>query len=776
MNRRVLAGLLVAVMLGAFVVAATAAAQDGGNVYEATDPAADVDIQTQGQGAGAPPPTAQSTDLVAFRILDENAETMLLEIQVADMRAPDSNTDSFYDPAAYIRFRAEGSAAYYHIFAHGITGGGFGSLAGDEPWYVQSFLCISNNADEPIPTFIFNLPESCYIQEIPAITFPGDDVVQILVPKLALLGVGGDGDARPGGIPDTLDAGDRLVDWRVITQKRAENLFFGFSVFGGQYSVVYRDTLPDDGVADAYTLQAPAANAEIVLRAHGGDTGVFTGTTSGITWQDIYPVTYVGIAPDQTLVVPVDAYNGADSKRLVNLTVRFPDGGADRFDVRIAPVVEVPADQNRRVNLILNVTNPLAHREMVDLEVRGASLGHDGEVGSALIRLVGNEPPDTDANTLRFHAVQDYGDTVRVGSSYTCINNCNIRMATWMNTLADDPLAEVGDEGYEANYFYGIINALFGEAIIFAAGFPLDAPLAKDLHYDPGQPVTAQLTFSTMVELDVTARLQMYGTIVADDCPQQERCVESVFLGEGTTDLTIGSDPTTADVSFILPADLNVLASAGGSLQAAIFLESDDPRMLTTGLHESANLRFHTTQSQIRLPVVADPEPEPVSDLFVSLDAAGDDEQFVNPGKTRAFHVFAINEGAEDAAIRIEASPDATTWAASVEPGDQYRLQPGQSVNVTILVTAPADAPEGNATQVKVVAHDRDGEGASRPVTLRAIATSGLDIEDQAGEVEADEDTKARLDIDDGGDSPGVGAGLILAGVFAAAILIRRRR
>lgn len=775
MDRRALAWLLVLAMLGPVAVAATTAAQsDDTSLYETTDATGDVEFQSQGQGADAPPTTTQSTDLVAFRILDENAETMLMEVQVADMRAPDAATDSFEDPTAYIRFRVEGSAAYYHLFAFGITGGAFAGLEDDDPGYVNAYLCITNNADEPMPAYYFDLYQRCYLQPVPALTFPADDVVQILVPKLALLGVGGDGEARPGGIPKTIDAGQQLVDWRVQIQKRVEGLGFGFFI-GGTSAGVFHDQMPDDGVAEAYTLKAPAANARVVLRAQGALGGVFTGVDTGIGWDDIYPVTYVGVPPSDTVAVPIDAYNGADTKRLVNLTARFPGDGADRFDIRLAPVVEVPAGETRSVNLLLNVTQPLSHRELVDLEVRGTSLGHDGEVGSALIRLVGNTPPTADSNTLRFHSIHDYGDAVEAGPGYTCIGGCNIRIAHWMNTLADDPLDEVGDGGVPSGFYLSFFNTLLGSDIVYVQFYRLDAPLTHDLHFDPGEPVTATLAFSSGIEFDATAHLRASGTLVHDDCPPDERCTERIFLGEGTAPITVGSDATTVELTFMVPSDLDVLSSAGGRLDVEILLESDDPRATATDASDETDIRFYPSQSRLTLPVAPDPDPDPVHDLFISLDAAGETEEFVNPGKTRAFHVHAINEGVDDTALRLTAQADLDGWSAGLQPADRYKLGPGESVNVTVLITAPAQAQEGDTAEVEIVATSVEDNSSSRPLTLRAIATDGIDIEDEGGPVEADEDTKKRILQDDGGDSPGLGTLVALVALAIVAAHHRRR-
>lgn len=767
--------LLLALLMAASTIAITANAQGDGALYETTDATGDVELRAQSQGAGVPSQAAQSADLVALRILDEDAETLMLQVQVDDMRGPSAHTDGFREPTVYIRFRVEGSPAYYHLFAVGISGRGTDTVPNDQPSRVQATLCISNDEIRPFPDFTFDLYNGCYYQAVPAITFPADDVVEILVPKIALLGVGGEGDVRPTGIPQAIDAGDRLIDWRVELEKRAENSLPLFSISGTR-TAVYHDQMPDEGVADPYTLQAPAANAYIALRAKGSQGGVFTGTDASATWEDVHPVTYVGIAPDPTVLLPVDVYNGASSKRLVNLTAGFPASASGRFDVQVAPVIEVPAGETRQVNVLLNATEPLAHRETVDLEIRGASLGHEDEVASALLRLIGNQPPTADQNQLYFHGIEDYGDQPTVvPSPFICFVECDWRIASWMNTMANDPLDEVGEGGMRSQFYFSTLNVLIGSNQVYTRFFNLDAPLAKDVHFNPERPIEATLTFSAGTDIEATAILSLSGTIAKDDCPPEEGCREGVFIGQESQDVVIGSEPTEVDIAIHPPPDLDVLSSAGGFLRAHVVVESDDPAAAAHGTVDAFDLVFHPGLSHVSLPVVPDPEPAAADGLFVSLDVAGETEEFVNPGKSRAFHVLAVNEGVEESAIRLQASPDVEGWTARLEPGDQYRLQPGQSVNVTVLVTAPASAEEGEAADIEVVAHDRDGDGSSRPVSLKAIATAGVDIENDEGSVEVDEDTKARLDVGEGGDSPGLGTAAMLAIALAAAVGLRRR-
>lgn len=772
MNRRLGAVCLVLAFFAAGWATGTSGAQSAPEPnYEATDDSGDVELVGGGQGAEAPGAATGGVDLVALRILEENAQIILIEIQMQDLSSPESNLDDWDSPIVYTRFRVDGAAAYYHVYTMGITNGPFTALNGEEARFVESILCISNNAEEPMPFYWWEVYQSCYASNLPAFTFPGQDVFQVIIPKMALLGIGGEGE-RPGGIPRTIDAGQDLVDWRVVSDRRAGSLFLGFSTSAASF----RDTLPDEGVAAPYALAHPAANAKISLTAHGAASG-FLLEDEIFSWERFLGVGHVGIAPDRPTVVPIDVFNGADAKRLVNLTVHFPDGGADRFDVRLAPVIEVPAGEARKATLILNATQALTHREDVMLEVHGVSLGRDDEFGSVLIRLVGNTPPSEDEKTLYFHAYDDIEGRTRVGPIDSCIGGCFWDGARWMNTLADDPMDAASEEGFRTSYAYGVFNRLFGgPQSITHERFYLDAPLTADLHYDPAEPVSATVTFSAGVETEATLRVRLAGSVIHDDCPQDERCMEDVFLGEGATPMTIGTSPTSATVTFVIPPDLGILASTGGHLEADVILESEDPRAAAAGFAEQLDIRLHPGQSTITLPLVPDPDPERVSDLFVTLTPAGEAEEFVNPGKTRAFHVLAVNEGVEDAAILLEASPDAETWKVGLQPAQKYKLGPGQSVNVTVLVTAPPDAKEGDVAQIELVATAVAGDGSSSPLMLKAITTTGIEIEDESGPVEADEDTRQRILEEEGGDSPALSiVGAVAATAIALCLIARRR-
>jgi hypothetical protein len=537
-------------------------------------------------------------------------------------------------------------------------------------------------------------------------------------------------------------------------------------------SFVYlEDRAPNDGPSDeVYRLKVPAANSIVRLVAPVGDPAPATFFCSGVCVAGSaasQETPGASVTPGSTAGIPITVHNQATSKRLVNLTVRMdePDP-AWRF--QLAPAIEVPAGKSRTVTLLVNASQTVAHKDSVRVVVEGRSLGHPEEMGRAELLIAAAVTPSPQQTTLYLHASEWTPEGAVVEGCYSLLA-CFNQYAFWMNTLEDDEEANIDDVGYE-DYRLHSLGPLTGddEEIVFEQYFVLDTPIARSIFMDTSEPATMSVRFSAPRAMDGTIRASI-GVTDQARC-DYFACGNYVPLADGSTSATIDADDT---FTFLLPInpDFARIAPDDGRLAVLIQLSASDP--LATS-NQADGIRFHPAGSQVTLPVAVDPEADDDGPSLIGLYRGSDPEEFLNPGKARAFHVVATNEGVDADRIGLTAEVDQEGWTATFKPGDRYELSAGASVNVTMLVTAPATAKEGDRTTIVVRATSLNQTDSSSRVSFVAIATTGVQIEDESTTYDVDEDAAERVYQEPEGASPGLPLVALVAGLGVAVALRRR--
>ncbi len=736
---RVTATLALLVLLLASLAAsvpATAqppAVPEGEPLYQIDDAEGDVTVAPFGLNAGGPgipaPPVTDPYDLTAFRILADDPDRLAFDFTVKDWQAVGNpNTQGpfvgiFSNPQFSLTFALAGTDIMYEIDASGYSYSCSNFVSCEYRFFVD--LCIRT-------------PETgCYYQPVRAWFLGNEDRFAFDVSKRALLGLeenqGFGSSERPDRLPRHMPAGTAFDSF--------------FVSFGNLY---FRDEAPDQGQAAPYRTQTPSANTRVVVDLENQEEESFNPFFGPPQDEDTTP--RVGVSPGVPSVVPLEVTNNADTKRLVNLTVEFPDAPGAKWSAQIAPAVQVPAGETRVVNLILNATQAVAHRENTTVFVHARAVGHDDEIGFLRVLAEGSVPPTPTSNVLHFHAA---------GTNYDAAEwfLYGQQPEQWVNTLDEDPRANLDAEGYATTFSFP------GFGIQWGASFEMDTPLVRDVLFDPEEPVTASAYFSAQVPYEGNAELNLY----AGD----------QYLGGANVPGTVGSDPTEFAFTFFIDPEAARVAPDDGRLRISLLLGG--------GL-ESANtadmVKFHAADSRVVLPVIPDPDADEQevhlgpARLGLSLAADTDQEEFVNPNRTKLFQLILVNEGVETDSAHLNVTyPEDTGWGVRVEPADEFDdLAPGESVTVGVLVRAPSNASEGDQFDVSIEAvSGKDADATSR-IMITTIATQGVDIPDEADTYEADKDTLSKAQQEEGGDSPGIGLFAAALAATAGLLMARRRK
>lgn len=158
---------------------------------------------------------------------------------------------------------------------------------------------------------------------------------------------------------------------------------------------------------------------------------------------------------------------------------------------------------------------------------------------------------------------------------------------------------------------------------------------------------------------------------------------------------------------------------------------------------------------------------DPVDEVFAALDgvrlqAEGPSEREVNPGETVLFNL-ALQNDAQEGSFRLGLRGEHATWAR-VLGGDRIDMQAGGRERVTVAVTAPADAGDGQSLDLLVEAHGPDG--ATALLRLAGQVVTGTDLPDESHLVPG---------LDEQRDSPAPPAAWLALAVLAIAVGLRRR-
>jgi hypothetical protein len=242
----------------------------------------------------------------------------------------------------------------------------------------------------------------------------------------------------------------------------------------------------------------------------------------------------------------------------------------------------------------------------------------------------------------------------------------------------------------------------------------------------------------------------------------------SVTLGQGSMDVSLGSDATDVTIAFPVDPAHAVFKPEVGVLGLLVVISSQDP---VADNVPTTLVEYRPADSLVRLPV--ERVGNATAAVGVGLYPQTDTEDFLNPGKTKLLPFLIVNEGDQAARHDVHVEADAEGWEVTVKPGASFQLAPGASVNATLMVQAPADAKEGDTARVRL-AVQRPGDEAASETSYTMIVTTGVQIEDEKDTYRDDPDATAKVAApDEGGDSPGVPGVAVLAGAGLALALRR---
>lgn len=558
--------------------------------------------------------------------------------------------------------------------------------------------------------------------------------------------------------PPAITKGSRLADL-VVTSS-------------GGFPSFWSDRLPDQGSAPPYTFTTDAANGRIRLGLDTGLDGMAKANqtppppSQGPGPQPVPGQGGDGGAPTETSVVPgtptlirLRLDNNNPAKRIVNLTAAIDSPeNAGKWSAQILPAVRVPAADSRVVNLIVNATPAVQHRERVDVVVHGRSLGVPDELAAIRIPLIATVPPTPEKPTLYFHAKTSQADTFS-GTPVCDLFGCG-GQETWMNTLEADPTADL-DAGVPLDFqtFGGGASSL---SISRGADFRLDTPLPSGLRLDAKKPIVATLAFSTPADFPGSVDVAAYASGT------------NRVLGEGTVSATV-SNGAPVEVTFQPLGDQTTLTLEDGRLELRITVHATATGPGAVGA--SPELKVVPKASHVVFPFEKDPNAQSVrltaGPALVSLSAQSDVEEFLNPGKGKIFNATVVNEGVQPDDARIEILFDNPNWRVDVYPGARFHLLPGDGAHFSLLVTAPAGAKEGDQLHILVNATSLNEPTALSQLHFTAIVTKGVDIPDESHWLHADADSAGKVVTPKAKNTPGFEVVLLMGALLAVAL--RRR-
>ncbi|HEX9816077.1 MAG TPA: hypothetical protein VGB18_03775 [Candidatus Thermoplasmatota archaeon] len=653
-----------------------------------------------------------NADLTSFRMYGEDIEGITIEIGVAELKPTPQQTGFFSGGRFSVSFMLEGTEISYGATFYVYPDGRYDPVAGAQP-----------SGTQRIPAdFYICVPESgCFNQRILGTVNWDESLITGYLPKGALAGREPVyDDAYPEGVPP-IRAGSRLASIQVQAQG---NL--------GLY-----DQMPDSGVAGPYILKVGVPNEKIGVSLVQFDHGFSYSSNSVFGPVSDFPS--ASVTPGTPTLVQVRVANHNAAKRIINISAQLVDpADAAMWSVRVVNTLTIPGGDDRIINLIVNATDRVQHRDEALARVSARSLGFPDEIGSLRVRLVAAVPPTPTKNILYAHTA----DQTSGGISF-CLGGCGLG-SMWLNTLEDDPRA-FDTQGSPMSFSTGLTSNRY------YFDMTLDAQLTRDLVFD-----AAKLGKVTLVTQ-------------CNPCPQGELTLE-LQSDQGPIASGVAVFASTTEVELTMLTDRVARGSYIGLFGQ---MESTGPPPFVDGM----NPKIVGGETQIQLPVIADPEAKvgqriPLGPAFLTLSADNATGQFIAPGKSKVIAVTVVNEGIEEDVVNIALEHEPEHWSASVQPGDKFRLKAGESATFGILVSAPSNATEGEGVKVLINATSELDETALAQLGIEATASeNALDEEE---EFEVDEDTELALQ-EAPPKSPGPGLVAFLA-VAVALIVWRRRR
>lgn len=701
------------------------------------------DVKPRSSPAGVP--VAEWLDLKSLRIHDEDLEGLGVELIVKSLKRPPS---VFWSSAGSFsaNFKLDGTSFYYLVQWIPMDAG-----PDNQTPNFRTNLCIRTRQESNFGG------QSCSPRQR---AFGGADYSKnrlwAYLPKLSLMGKD-PADGRSG------------ADLSIQIPKGAR--FVNINAQSSQWSTQFEDRLPDVTDGGPYELQQPAANDRVRIK--------LTPKAENQTEENQYPYYYpeqsrdsndfpkVSVEPGVTTLVRLDVLNLNGAKRIVNLSAQLADkADGSRWEVRIAPAVQIPGGETRSVNLIVNATGGIEHRQNALVRIVGQSYLFKDEIGALTLRLVASVPPSVAKPTLYFHAATRTQQSL---PGMLTITNCDIPfLNSWggcdptrfLNTLETDPTGDLDEEGDKRGGSFS-----FGTSQI-RYSYPIDAALSRDVVMDPKQAITGVIQIKSTAALDGSVELNVNsgGKLVGGT-------KASAALPQGGGAVTLNFLPTVEGTRL----------KNGDKLTITLTIEYE-----TLGASAPAMVSppfFVPKGSKITFPIIEDPnatvrQSVPAGDAFLGLTRiTKDDQEFAYPGRARVFEMSVVNEGGLEDVANIEVQPVSGICEIEVRPGYAYKLEAGDSAKFGVLLRPGTDAKEGEQCHVQINATSTIDPAVQGTTRVSIVVTRGIDdLPDDSKTYLPDKESEQRAAAaSPKAKSPAAGLfGAIVALVGIA--LVRRRR
>lgn len=504
-----------------------------------------------------------------------------------------------------------------------------------------------------------------------------------------------------------------------------------FVPVGQSYEV--QDAMPDDPAA------APSLPITLGVQQTGNarlSSATPFRASNGEATTFIYNVSVVNLSPDN------DSFELSATGLPAGYTLVLP-----------VPFVFVEGEGSAEVPVLFTMPFGHQHGALSSFVLEARSLSDAESVGRIEmgVRFLAVPQPAGHHETVYLHsAAQDGG----IGPVFGF-------QPGYMNTVEDDP------NDQDANlYNRGLSSNGPGQwAADFS--FPLSPGLEMGLDVDPAKVGTVRVPIGTtlpMLQASVEATLYVV-TPSGDD-------EEFFFFGEGTVlarmaptapvDITGGSvliegplvpEGAGVRIPYQLGNQLFLRVSVQWTGPATFSLANEGPYVAPGGSAVLPLREWHDAVDAV-LSTVGGP----------TLTALGKQERFVNPGEAVVFPFSVSNPLDDDVELVFEVSGSNKEWATL--PSESLVAPAGETVTASVVVRAPPGSVDRERADLVLQAYSEEQPEARG--LLRLVAEVDTD-EDRQDDTAIAEDLEKK-------DTPAPGAELLILGLAAAALAMRRRR
>lgn len=514
------------------------------------------------------------------------------------------------------------------------------------------------------------------------------------------------------------------------------------------------DRAPDaDEAPDAFTFRHGTANDGLALLLEDEREDADEG---GRPFVPASRTRWLGATAGEATTHRLLVWNRLSSKQVVNLAYEL-DGDAAAWNVTVPPAVVVAAGDAVPVTMTVTVPSTVAHREGVWMKVRATAAGAPGEIGLFPARLIASLSPSPTQNVLYFHTSEErfpfWGVDELDQATDPATGEFNRYSWPALNVLQSD------DSYEEVPWSVGCLGRSYPQYV------GMDTPLASDLLFDVKGGLVLDLSLRATRAADFTVTAYVFAG--------------EELVAKGSTRSAIGTADTPVSLTMPVALRSGRINATDGSVYAALEIEEESAAPTGVPFFYFCGGGFGPVETLVLLPggstltmPLLDLPPEAVTTssgerrLSLSLRPGKGSLEYVNPGETVAFPLRITNEGLHPESARLALNVSGGAWRAELRPGSRVDIAPGESANATLLVHASAAAQEGERLTVQVSVASKVEPGVLSTLNLVAVATRGIDLEDEADAAPAVKGKKAK-------DSP---APSPLMALGAALLIYRRRR